>query len=1196
MKIKVFFVGMAAIAAGVLSAASLNVEMEVRHGVGTKESAEVRSSRVAYFVLDRSGSMSEKTLGGGRTPNDALLESLRLRLDALPDGTSVFLIPFSSTVKEMRAYKALDSKLRSKILDSVAKDFPNGLTLLYDAQDIAMSEAARTIQQNPGAEVSVYVYTDGDHQTPYTYKGEYPACYQVRNKISRKFETNPDYEKEKSAAFARFKKKWSDFSSKPNLELEYEWLSRSAKPDTSNWGTKPRIATELDSRTTSLKNPRSAPVQNVQCRLFLPVTDGCWDEIKGCKTTLDFEVEGKRFSRAFDLKDGKSSFSIEWPSLPEDRPAVARIALSRMPAGKKFDLKPPKPIEFTVPPQGRVSVSIDSPAKDAVFPVGGVVRFSAKASDGASVRWTVGGETLQGSSVEWTAKTPGRVDFTATASMEGLKDAAAGGAFEVIPTGVEITASDVRHEVGGKSTFQAKAVGPCIGYLWTIDGKRVPGETANLDYVFDNSGTHQVGVTAIYKAGIVKDAKCLSITVSPAPFLEVVSPLSYDGDAENAQYQAEKPIDLLARVEGDLTSVSWQFKLKNKVTNVSTDVKGGKSSGRFVPAKGGYYDVAVTAEGPAGKKTVSVQMFVKSTEVRVDISSPSANQDVETGREFDLAAVVKGPVKNVRWKIENRATAKPVPFGASDVSAVIEGKTAIKAKLPLEIGNANLDITAEPVLEDADLAESVQPSTIEINASTHASVVYTPETLASNWKRVRFGSQTALAVTTEGAVTKVAWFACDADGNEKALGKEGATVNVDVPSLRGQSEFHVDYLAKGLMPDGSWKPADQRITIVACCPCAIADLGENAKIVLPMTNGIMRTSYGLKESVHAELMTHGYEMEDVIWGFGDTNLAKVVKTGAHHPGYDAYGKYRISAEGKCSTCGRRIRAQELEIVVEPQPINAEFTLSASGFVAQGRQITLKGMESPDIARRVWTCNGEALKDNEGKTDAGSAVEVRCSNVGEIEFGLVVYDEMGNAVGPVFHKIRVYRLWVVVLAALFAMFVTGYFWWYYSSDDPRFWKVCGLVDEVNGKDAASVEKEMLTFSSISRYWDTMWNRATIPLHRLGGSQSLDWGRGTAIGDTGLVLWESSTAADSGRAVRMPNCDLMNKPDGMEKETFSSGQLIHIYVPSPSNLQAVTALWVKIKMRRGTPNTYLWLRLGIAVICAIAAFVVAYCLAF
>ena len=30
-----------------------------------------------------------------------------------------------------------------------------------------------------------------------------------------------------------------------------------------------------------------------------------------------------------------------------------------------------------------------------------------------------------------------------------------------------------------------------------------------------------------------------------------------------------------------------------------------------------------------------------------------------------------------------------------------------------------------------------------------------------------------------------------------------------------------------------------------------------------------------------------------------------------------------------------------------------------------------------------------------------------------------YDEMGNAVGPVFHKIRVYRLWVVVLAALSA---------------------------------------------------------------------------------------------------------------------------------------------------------------------------------
>ena len=1193
---KSLLTGIGLVAAGLLSAATLDVEVSVLHGVESKD-AVAKSRRVAYFVVDRSGSMSDETLEGKRTPNDALLESLKMRLGALPDGSTVHVIPFASVIKATKSYPSLDSRTRRQIVDFVARDKPNGQTLLYDAQDLALMEAARTMQRDPSADVAVYVYTDGLHLTPYNYEGEYPARSQLRN--GHKYVFNPDYIAEKNAAYAKFKAKFADLVAKPNLEVEYEWLSRSAKPDTSDWGTKPRIGTELSARVPALKNPRTVPKQSLKCHLFLPITDSCWEEVKGKKISLEFDVNGKRVSTAVDLSDGRCS--LDWPMLPDEQPATARITFSRLPGGKKFDLKDPKPLVLSVPAQGRVSVSVENPARGTVVSTGDKVGFSAKASDGASVSWTIGNDVLHGASVGWLAKEPGRVDYCVKASKVGFKDAESSGSIEVIPTGVKIEYVTDRHEVGKESTFRAKAIGPCQRYVWTVDGRRVPGEAGTMKHVFEESGRHNVGVTAMYTAGIAKDAERLEVSVSAAPFVEILSPVAYDGDTESAQYLAEKPIDLLARVEGDLTTVTWQFKLKDKTTTVQTMVDGGKSLGRYTPVKGGFYDVTVTAKGPAGEKSKTVQIFVKSTEVRVDITSPVANQDVETGREFDLSAAVKGPVKGVRWKIVNRSTAKEVEFGSSDVSAVVDGQTSIKAKLPLVIGNAGIEITAEPVLDDTDLAETVASSTIAVQALTQASVAYTPETLANNWRRIKYGSQLALGVVKSGAIDKVSWFAVDSDGKETDLGKDGMSVNVDIPVVRSQSECHIDYIAKGLMPDGSWTPADQCITVIACCPCKLVGEGCGPKIELPKTNGITRTSYGLKEAVQAEVGSSGdCELVDVAWDMGDkTKYAAKV---ANHPGYDKYGKYVISATGKCKVCGCGVSVSPVEVVVESQPINADFTIRPSatsskaiaGSISQGRQVVLVGMDSPDIARREWTCNGVLLQDEDGNPMTGATIEFRCMEVGDVEFGLTVFDSKGNTVGPVTHKVCVYRLWVVVIALLVALLVAGLYWWYFSGDDPRFWKVFVRVDETNSMNAQSIEADMASGPGLIRYWDTMRNRAMIPLNKLGGKQSEDWGSSTVLGQTSLMIWESKTAAD-GRGVRMPNCSLLNPPDGMEKESLSRGQLIHIWAPSPSNPKAVTALWVKIKMRAAR-NTYLWLRFGILLLCLGLAVAISYFFAF
>ena len=437
MKMKALLAGIAFFASGMLSAATLNVELTVSHGIESPEGPGARSRKVAYFVVDRSGSMDFDSLEGKRKPNDALLESMKMRLDALPDGSVVYIIPFASYVKTIRPFPALDKKTRKQIVEFVKQDKPKGCTLLYDAQEIALTEAGRAMQRDPGAEVSVYVYTDGLHETPNDYTGDYPACF--HKKVGRKWVENPDYRRDKDAAYAKFKTKFADLVAKPTLELEYEWLSDSAKPDPEKWGTKPSLATELKSRVSELKNPCSEPEQTITCQLFLPISDSCWKEVSSKEMLLHLDVDGRTSSTQVSIKDG--TYKINWPALPSDHPAMARLSFSHMPEGKKFKLKDTKPLVLNVPAQGQTPFSVISPPAGAVYPVDANVVFSAKASEGVDVEWSIAGGKggiLRGLTANWKATTPGRFGYRATAHKQRCRDASEDGTFEVIPTGVEI--------------------------------------------------------------------------------------------------------------------------------------------------------------------------------------------------------------------------------------------------------------------------------------------------------------------------------------------------------------------------------------------------------------------------------------------------------------------------------------------------------------------------------------------------------------------------------------------------------------------------------------------------------------------------------------------------------------------------------------------------------------------------------------
>ena len=1113
--------GIGLVAAGLLSAATLNVELDVAHGAYS-DGELVASRKVVFLVIDRSYSMCEHTLKDGRTPDEALFDSLKMQLNAIPSGAEIHLVPFSAKVWEEVVYKKLDDAVRNKILDFVKKATPSGQTVLYDAQDVALTAAAEILDADANADVRVLVYTDGKHLTPWYYEGEYKACADIKKKNGR-YAKNLSYEADRLAARKKFEEKFHDLVAKPNLEMEYEWLSALPKPEI-EMRTKPSISTELYSKTVALKNPLSESEQSINCQFFIPVTDSCWEEIKGKPLSFGFYVDGKIISKMITLDQGKQYIKMDWPSLPDEKPGTAQLVFSRLPSGKKFDLKAPKPIVLNVPARGKVSVAIESPEKDAVFAVGANVRFVARASEGAEVKWSVdGSEPLTGASTNWVAKEARRVKYSVSASKDGFNPANAEGSFEVIPTGVEIESAVGRHEVGKVSMFRVKkVVGPCQSYAWKVDGRRVPGETGVLKHVFKNSGVHHVVVTAMYKGGIVKESEPLEITVSVAPLIEVILPMVYDEGGNNTQYKARTPTPLLARVEGDLTNVVWQFKLKDEVVETQTMVKGGKASGNYTLQKGGYYDVTATAKGPAGEKSSTVQIFVQSMEVQIDIKDLKNNQGIETDKEFDLIANVKGPVKSVRWKIIDQATAKSVPFGPLDVSPVRDGQTSIKAKLPIEVCNTSLEVVAEPIFDEKDreLAESVMCSTVVIQAKTDVSINYTQETQSLHWKRVKYGSQVTLGVTTPGAIKKdsVAWFAIDPAGKEKKLEQTGESINVDIPDVRGKAECAFDYFAKGLRPDGVWEPANegQRITIRGCCPCVLAEESERPRIEPPEANGVVRTSFGLADAVHVSLGPQSmYEVADVNWDMGDGTVYTNRGVSTDHQ-YKKYGEYTIKASGRCARCGDAFSVTApSRLVVEKQPISAAFTIRASatspkaisGTIAQGRQVTLIGQSSPDIARREWTCNGQTIFGDDGKPKQGASIEYRCKDVGEYVFGLTVYDESGSSVGPEKHTLRTYRLWAILLIACFCLIIWGLLVWYWRGDDPRFWTIFVRIDKDRDTSFTALKEQQRRplKISIEDYWNMASNIAEISMRDLtrNSREAGDWKK-TGLGDGKITI--------------------------------------------------------------------------------------------
>jgi hypothetical protein len=344
--------------------------------------------------------------------------------------------------------------------------------------------------------------------------------------------------------------------------------------------------------------------------LHLPIWDNCWEEVKGRPFTVEWTVGGKSATATLKLETGRQQCSIEWPSLPEDNPEPAALTVRKLPEGRKFELKDSKSVPYTIPALKRAEVAITSPAEGSVFVVGEKVKFAVRSSE-ASATWKFPSATAEGLTFEKAFEKEGVVKFSVTAGA-GVRATTVARTVEIIQTGVELKGSaNDYYETGKTSTFAAAAVGPALGYAWTVDGQAVAGGTETLDHVFKDTNSHEIGVTVRYKNDITASAK-RSVRAWPTPSVCIVAPEAFDGNSESAPLKVGAAIDLVAKVEGAFESAVWSVAQDDKVVaTVPVVVKDGVATGSYTPTKGGLYDLAVTVKGIAGEMAgESIQFYI----------------------------------------------------------------------------------------------------------------------------------------------------------------------------------------------------------------------------------------------------------------------------------------------------------------------------------------------------------------------------------------------------------------------------------------------------------------------------------------------------------------------------------------------------------------------------------------------------------
>ncbi len=1026
-----------------LSAATLNVEFDVRTRAAESDPAYKRNS-IAIFVLDRSESMTWRPANGekakdgwvARNRNQLLCESFQDRIRTMSENepnTKVFVLEFSYDIKPLEGPFALNSPHDVERLLSWEglKDVKcMGKTLLYDARERALEKAEEFYSKDPSVKVELFVYTDGDNDTP-------PSGYWRRKKLDENGKEQVDFwgnpieervevrysSRDNKTAKKKFDEKWAKkkaaYSESGKLELHWRWLGKGTPPPGIKNTRKDEYEMLLTSASRVLKSLSAMPEQKLGVELTVPIPSQYENSLNDLRATTVLEISGKRISSKFiSLQPGKHTVTFQIPDDFGANAADGKLSIADVPdAWERMVLKPPAPLELTFAAPGKLSFLDIDPKDDFFVRKGSTKEFKAKATEDADIHWSWpgGSKTTNACPITFTTTTPDPLDVLVTAKKKGFLPVEEKIKVHVIDANVGVSVGTSRPMVGEAIEFLAKAHGQPESYSWKIDKQPMPGQDARLKVpVFSGgSGPHVVSVRAYYGHGIMADSGEVPFVVAAKPYIEIAEPDS------GSEYPFGEKVECKANVEGDFDKVVWELEGPAGEKQESAVDKTAKASRPvfFKLAKGGKYTLKATAVGAAGSlpAKASVVLKVAYENLGISITSHASGTPVQLGRNaenLNLVAEVTGDkITKAKWFVR-KESGEELEIRTTPVQRE-NGKRIAKCSFspdPSTKDGSSLFVRAEAVFDGDAPSEPVVSPSIELIATRYAEIELEAKVNGgeANGREVRFGDQVDFRAKCNENIdaNQVQWY-ISTNGVVREMGSvrgSQCTSPKEVPN--GESLRTVRYFAVANLPDGS--AVTSRVVVVHHhCPDIKCSIG------LPRAGGVMRTSFGRAEAFDVQLEDENGRLldtlTDVKWDFGDGVTADTPVF--HRPAYGKYDEFTIKASGKCPKCGTRYYATPVKIKIEKQPAVAKFKMEPelSAYTIRGN-IRLIDISEGDVGKRVWRVNGKEIQDSENKKEINDGLP---SIPEDRTYTLEVTDMDGKASAPYVVTIRVRYGWLAV---------------------------------------------------------------------------------------------------------------------------------------------------------------------------------------
>ncbi len=1085
-----------------------------------------KSDLLWVFVLDHSGSMDRKDATSVKTGRrvtrwEALKDGFDETVKSIPIGSKVQVYCvggygfWSSSDYAHRIYsdlKKISSDAdRSRLVEDVFSwGRPTGGTPLYDALFYACEDVQNFVRA--GGSACVVVFSDGHDES-------HSSDCKTFNDIRKNFAQGS------TGSLGLF--------AADEFDACLTWIGSSSESPVPVFGEKhlwtktheiPFICRVTpSSRLYNNRNPLETGGQAEISDLtyLFPMSSDRWQSMlkRGTvKPTLELSTADGAVLGSCVMDLGKAAnavFQLPDSVFADNKATTLKLNLLLPAKDGSCRFSKTVPVHVMFDKVGKVSITAIRPAGDVYVTSGTKVEFFAEATTGSTFTWNFGeGTSATGSSVShvYTKINEAGYPYSLTVSHGNMSPDTRGGKIYVVDAGVAFSDLPKNATEGVECTLTCKAWKDVSSVTWYIDGvcyrgteQKAGRDTVSiLRHTFDAAREYKVQA----RANVQRIGECstevATISVGAKPYARIVAP----GTA-NEKFDAGEDIEFASRVSG-VVSGKWRFADKGGkvVAEIDATIAPDKpfSSAKQSFADGGEYVASFVGKTATGADIQSDAMpfRINPRVVRIEIAAPTADEEIKTDVAFRLCAKnVKGVEGAIQWFLSDANHENEKALGESEVSADGTSEKSINFK-SAEYGEGSFYLVAR----SADGKASSKPLPITLRTQARISIVQPAngETTVFDG-RMTFSSK----IESEGDVLKsdsVRWIVQRVGGvPEQAGTKESCSYQFKrIPKV---SSVSYSVRAEATLPSGRIVQSDDERTVVAFCPAI------QASIVQPRVNGVVLASIGKQVDYTVSLKAaDGEELADVIWDMGD-GVAYTNLTSVKHAYLD-YGTYEIKASGRCAKCGDAFSiAAPSRLVVEKQPISAAFTIRASatspkaisGTIAQGRQVTLSGQSSPDIARREWTCNGQIILGDDGKPKQGAAIEYRCKDVGEYVFGLTVYDEAGSSVGPEKHSLKAYRLWAILLIAFVCLIIWGLLVWYWRGDEPRFWNILVRLDKNRDTSFTALKEQQRRPLKISveDYWNMASNIAEISMRELtrNSREAGDWKK-TGLGDGKITI--------------------------------------------------------------------------------------------